>query len=116
MRLKEMKFVESMRRTSENNIERATIMRYVEMTIEEAMKRCNKNKKVLVAIQDLEDDSVDTVFIQKERSEYQSMFEDVKTVASACDDFVKQLRLFTEKQNIFNIEPKGIQKIILLKE
>ena len=116
MRLKEMKFVESMRRTSENNIERATIMRYIEMTIEEAMKRCNKNKKVLVAIQDLEDDSVDTVFIQKERSEYQSMFEDVKTVASACDDFVKQLRLFTEKQNIFNIEPKGIQKIILLKE
>ena len=91
-------------------------MRYVEMTIEEAMKRCNKNKKVLVAIQDLEDDSVDTVFIHKERSEYQSMFEDVKTVASACDDFVKQLRLFTEKQNIFNIEPKGIQKIILLKE
>ena len=116
MKLKEMKFVESMKRTSENNIERVTIMRYVEMTIGEAMKRCNKNKKVLVAIQDLEDDNVDTVFVQKERSEYQSMFEDVKTVASACDDFVKQLRLFTEKQNIFNIEPKGIQKIILLKE
>ena len=116
MRLKEMKFVEFMKQILENNIERATIMRYIEMTIEEAMKRCNKNKKVLVAIQDLEDDSVDTVFIQKERSEYQSMFEDVKTVASACDDFVKQLRLFTEKQNIFNIEPKGIQKIILLKE
>ena len=116
MKMKEVKSVEFMKQILENNIERATIMRYVEMTIEEAMKRCNKNKKVLVAIQDLEDDSVDTVFIQKERSEYQSMFEDVKTVASACDDFVKQLRLFTEKQNIFNIEPKGIQKIILLKE
>ena len=116
MKMKEVKSVEFMKQILENNIERETIMRYVEMTIEEAMKRCNKNKKVLVAIQDLEDDSVDTVFIQKERSEYQSMFEDVKTVASACDDFVKQLRLFTEKQNIFNIEPKGIQKIILLKE
>ena len=116
MKMKEVKSVEFMKQILENNIERTTIMRYVEMTIEEAMKRCNKNKKVLVAIQDLEDDSVDTVFIQKERSEYQSMFEDVKTVASACDDFVKQLRLFTEKQNIFNIEPKGIQKIILLKE
>ena len=116
MKMKEVKSVEFMKQILENNIERATIMRYVEMTIEEAMKRCNKNKKVLVAIQDLEDDSVDAVFIQKERSEYQSMFEDVKTVASACDDFVKQLRLFTEKQNIFNIEPKGIQKIILLKE
>ena len=115
MRLKEVKFVESMKQILENNIE-VIAMRYVEMTIEEAMKRCNKNKKVLVAIQDLEDDNVDTVFVQKERSEYQSMFEDVKTVASACDDFVKQLRLFTEKQNIFNIEPKGIQKIVLLKE
>ena len=45
-----------------------------------------------------------------------ALFEDVKTVASMCDDFVKQLRLFTEKQNIYNIEPRGIQKIILLKE
>ena len=115
MNQKEKKYVEFTRQILENNIE-VIIMRYVEMTIEEAMKRCNKNKKVLVAIQDLEDDSVDTVFIQKERSEYQSVFEDVKTVASACDDFVKQLKLFTEKQNIFNVEPKGIQKIILLKE
>ena len=91
-------------------------MKYVEVSIEEAMKRCNKNKKVLVAVQDLEDDNIDTVFVQKGRSEYQSMFEDVKTVASACDDLVKQLRLFTEKQNIYNIEPRGMQKIILLKE
>ena len=91
-------------------------MRYVEMTIEEAMKRCNKNKKVLVAVQDLEDDNVDITFIQKGRNEYQTIFEDVKTVASACDDFVKQLRFFTEKQNICNIEPRGFQKIILLKE
>ena len=91
-------------------------MKYVEISIEEAMKRCKKNAKVLVAEQDLEDDNVDVAFIQKGRNEYQSMFEDVKTVASACDDFVKQLRLFTEKQNIYNIEPRGIQKIILLKE
>ena len=91
-------------------------MRYIEMTIEEAMKRCNKNKKVLVAVQDLEDDNVDIVFVQKERNEYQTIFEDVKTVASACDDFVRQLRLFTEKQNIYNVEPRGVQKIILLKE
>ena len=91
-------------------------MKYVEVSIEEAMKRCKKNAKVLVAVQDLEDDNVDVVFIQKGRNEYQSMFEDVKTVASACDDFVKQLRLFTEKQNIYNIERRGIQKIILLKE
>ena len=115
MNWKEKKYVEFTRQILENNIE-VIIMRYVEMTIEEAMKRCNKNKKVLVAIQDLEDENVDVVFVQKERSEYQSVFEDVQTVASACDDFVKQLRLFTEKQNILNIEPRGRQKIILMKE
>ena len=104
-----------MKQILENNIE-VIIMRYVEMTIEEAMKRCNKNKKVLVAIQDLEDENIDVVFVQKEKKEYRSMLEDVKTVASACDDFVKQLRLFTEKQNIYNVEPHGLQKIILLKE
>ena len=91
-------------------------MKYVEMTIEEAMKRCNKNKRVLVAVQDLEDDNTDVIFVRKERSEYRTIFEDVQTVASICDDFVKQLRLFTEKQNIPDIEPHGFQKTILLKE
>ena len=91
-------------------------MQYVEMTIEEALKCCNKNKKVLVAIQDLEDDDVDIIFVKKMKHEYQSLFEGVQTAASICDDLVKQLRLFTEKQNIPNIEPHGIQKIILLKE
>lgn len=110
------KFEEFMRQILENNIFGGIIMRYIEMTIEEAMKRCNKNKKVLVAVQDLEDDNIDVVFVQKERNEYQTIFEDVKTVASACDDFVRQLRLFTEKQNIYNVEPRGLQKIILLKE
>lgn len=91
-------------------------MKYIEMTIEEAMKRCNKNDKVLVAVQDLEDENVDAVFDFdiKRKNEYQSIFNDVKTVAAICDDFVKQLRLFTEKQNIPNIEPHGLQKIILL--
>lgn len=91
-------------------------MQYLEMTIEQAMKICNKNDKVLVAVQSLEDDDCNVLFIKKRKDEYKSLFEDVKTVASACDDFVKQLNLFTEKQNIYNIEPRGIQKIILLKE
>ena len=90
---------------------------YIEMTIEEAVRRCNKNKKVLVAIQDLEDNrDVNIAFVQKDRSEYPTIFENVQTVASICDDFVKQLRLFTEKQNIPNIQPRGQQKIVLLQE
>ena len=38
---------------------------------------------------------------------------DVQTVAAMFDDFAKQLRLFTEKQNIYHIEPNDIQKTVL---
>lgn len=90
---------------------------YVEMTIEEAMKKCNKNTKVLVAIQDLEKEDDEIVFVQKKKREYDSIFEDAKTVLSMCDDFIKELNVFTEKQpDIYNIRPHGLQKIVLLKE
>lgn len=88
-------------------------MKYVEMTIDEAMKKIDKNKKVLVAIQDLEDDNVDSIFVSKSKNEYPELFDDVQTVAAMFDDFAKQLRLFTEKQNIYHIEPRGIQKTVL---
>lgn len=91
-------------------------MKYIEMSVEDAIKRCKKNAKILVAIQDLEDDNVDIVFVQKKGSDYQQIFQDVETVASLCDDFVKQLKLFTEKQDIRNIRPYGKQKTVLLRE
>ena len=91
-------------------------MKYVELTIEEAMQRCDKNAKVLVAIQDLKDTKANVSFVKKERKEYPEIFEDIQTASSLCDDFVKQLKLFSEKQDIHNIKPKGIQKIVLLKE
>ena len=89
---------------------------YAEMTVEEAMKKCGKNAKVLVAIQNLEEENTDVIFVNKKREEYNELFEDIKTVASLYDDFIKQLNLFTEKQDIYNIKPKGMQKIILIKE
>ena len=91
-------------------------MQYVEMSVEEAMKKCKKNAKILVAIQDLADESIDTVFIQKRGSDCKDIFEDVKTVASLCDNLISQLKLFTEKQDIRDIRPYGMQKIVLLKE
>lgn len=91
-------------------------MQYVEMSIEEAKARCKKNAKILVAIQDLEDDNIDIVFIQKRGNESDEIFENVKTAASLCDDFVKQLKLFTEKQDIRNIKPYGIQRTVILRE
>ncbi len=91
-------------------------MKYVEMTIEEAMKCCNKNNKVLVAIQDLEENDTDIIFVKKRREEYNDLFGDVQTVASLCDDFVKKLDLFTEKQDIKKIQPYGFRKIVILQE
>jgi len=91
-------------------------MQYIEMSLEEAMRRCKKNAKILVATQDLTEDDADIIFIQKRGSDYKEVFEDVKTVASLSDDLVKQLNLFTEKQDIMNIRPYGIQKIVILRE
>lgn len=88
-------------------------MQYVEMTIEEALKKLDKNKRVLVAIQDLTDDNADSIFVSKSKNEYPELFDDVQTVAAMFDDFAKQLRLFTAKQNIYHIEPRGIQKTVL---
>ena len=91
-------------------------MRYIEMSVEEAIKKCKKNAKILVAIQDLADENVDTVFVQKKGRDCKEVFEDVKTVASLCDDFISQLKLFTEKQDIRDIRPYGIQRTVLLRE
>ena len=91
-------------------------MQYVEMSIEDAIKRCKKNAKILVATQDLADNDANIIFIQKRGSDYKEVFEDVKTVASLSDDLVEQLKLFTEKQDIMNIRPYGIQRIVILRE
>lgn len=91
-------------------------MIYVEMTVEEAMKRCNKHDKVLVAVQNLEDGSAIVPFSIKRKEEYPEMFEGIITAVSICDDFIKQLRLFTERQDIYSIRPKGYQKTVLFKE
>ena len=91
-------------------------MQYIEMSIEEAIKKCKKNAKILVATQDLADNDTDIIFVQKRGSDYKEVFEDVKTVASLSDNLVKQLNLFTEKQDIMNIRPYGIQRIVILRE
>ena len=86
------------------------------MKYSEAMKRCKKNTRVLVAEQDLENEDCDVIFVSKGRNEYGELFKDVQTVASLSDDLVQQLRLFTEHQDILNIRPHGIQKIVLMRE
>ena len=87
----------------------------VEMTVEEAMKICGRNAKVLVAVRDLEKEEQEVLFEQKRKEEYEKLFDDVKTVASSMNDLVKRLECFTEKQDIRNIRPIGFQKIVLVK-
>ena len=92
-------------------------MNYVEMTTEEAIEvlRKSKGKRVLVAIKDLENDD-DAILYQKLKSDCEIMIQEAQTVLSMCDDFVKKLDVFTEKQrDLFNIKPIGLQKTILLK-
>lgn len=89
-------------------------MIYVEMTLEEAMERCNKNDKVLVAVQDLTNCNDVIEFVRKTREEYPEIFSGIKTAYSIRDDFVNQLRLFTERQRLPNIKPIGMQKVVLL--
>ena len=88
-------------------------MKYIEISIEEALRRCKKNTKVLVAEQDLESDDCDIIFVTKGRKDVDSIFKNVKTASSICDDLVKQIRLYTEHQDIPNIRPHGVQKIVL---
>lgn len=117
MRMKEKKFEESMRLILENKVWRA-IMEYIEMTVEEAIEvlKKSKGKKVLVAVQDLRIEEP-ALFHPKLKSDCLLMVREAETILSACDDFVKQLRLFNEKQrDLINIVPNGLQKTILLKQ
>lgn len=91
-------------------------MKYVEVSIEEAMKRCKKNARVLVAEQDLEQEDCNVIFVKTEKKDYDKLFADIKTAATLSDELMEQLRLFTERQEIPNIKPIGVQKIVLIRE
>ena len=91
-------------------------MRYVEMSVEDALQLCGKHAKVLVAVHNLENDDCNEPFKNVHQDEYNKLFSDVKTVASMCDDIMKQLQCFTVKQDIYNVKPKGVQKVIILRE
>ena len=82
---------------------------------EEAKTRC-KNAKVLAATQNLADYDTDIIFVPKRARNYDEILEDVKTVFSLYDDFVKQLRLFIGRQEIRKIRQHKIQRIVSLRE
>lgn len=91
-------------------------MRYIEMSLDEAIKKCKKSTRILVAEHDLNEQNVDIVFVQRKGQDCDDVFEDIKTVASISDNLVKQMDLFTEKQDIRNIRPFGTKRIVILRE
>ena len=93
-------------------------MKYIEMTVEQALKlsRGNKNMKVLVAVYDLENDNEIVPFEKKSRLEYEKIIKKSKTIARIPDDFIGSLRCFSIKQDLKSIEPKGKMSTVLMME
>ena len=90
-------------------------MEYVVMSLEEAKKIAKKDAIVLVAKQDLENTDCNIGFNSKKFGECINILEEGSTIAKVCDDFVNQLRVFSEYQkDVINYEPRGSLNIILV--
>lgn len=93
-------------------------MKYIEISTEEAIEMLKNSNgcKVLVAVQDLEDDTPE-IFHQHYKGECEGLINSAQTITSLNDDFVHRMDLFSVRQtDIFNIRPKGIRRMILLRE
>lgn len=93
-------------------------MKYIEMTIEEALEysRGNKSQVVLVAVRDLErseQDSEVADFVRKSKKECEEIIKSAETIARSYDNFISQLKVFTRKQiDLKNIKPYGKESTI----
>lgn len=82
-------------------------MEYVIMSLEEAKKVVKKDAVVLVSKQDLENPDCNIRFTKAKFGECHNILEEAATIAKVCDDFANQLRIFSKRQDIFNISPVG---------
>ena len=91
--------------------------KYVAMTVEEAKKIAKKDAIVFVAVNDLENPIGVNSFEKKTFIECEQMIKEAETIMSVCDDFIKSLRCYTEKQDMFpELRPKGKEGVILLRQ
>ena len=94
-------------------------MKYMEITVEEAieMLKNSKGERVLMAVHDLTDDNDDVVFFKKPKSDCEEVIIEGRTITSEkADNYFNTLNVYTtEQKDVFNIKPKGLQSIILLK-
>lgn len=94
---------------------------YVEMTMEQAIKYVNDglidpNTKILISTQSLEKNEWDIPFVKKTKTETIEIIQKSKSFAKLEeDDFIKKLKVFSEKQNIHRPKRKGELNVILLR-
>lgn len=91
-------------------------MKYVEVTIEQAleMNKGDKNSKILVAVNNLEENDV-VAFVRKTRTECENIIKDAQTLVHNCDDFMDSLMCYSKRQeNIKSIRPVGVLSTILM--
>lgn len=88
---------------------------YIEMTLEDAEKflKNSKNKKVLVAVQNLEEDGVQE-FTPRLKEDCLGILRMAATLAQCSGDVVNSINAFSEKQNLKRIKNKGVLSTILI--
>lgn len=96
-------------------IKAVIVLKFIEMTIEEALKYCkgNKHEKVLVAVYDLEDQNGIADFHKKCKGDCENIIKHAATIAQECDDFIDSLKCFSVKQDLKSIRPTGSMATIL---
>lgn len=91
-------------------------MQYIMVSIEEAKKIAKKDAVVLIAINDLEANDCNVEFRRQSFGECEKLIKEAETIARVYDDFVNQLRVFSEKQvDVINYKNQGKLSTILLK-
>ncbi|WP_394910537.1 hypothetical protein [uncultured Robinsoniella sp.] len=94
-------------------------MEYKLMSKEEAIKLLENSKydTVMIAVQNLEEEDFNSQMKKINKHEGKRLIQESETITSVYDDFIRQLNLFSKMQrDIYNIKPKGIRKIIMLRE
>ena len=88
----------------------------VEMTIEDALKYFdgNKKEKVLVSVYNMEDQYGIAFFQPKDKKDCEAIIRKAETIAKMCDDLIEGVKCFSVKQDINRLKPKGISHTILV--
>ena len=86
------------------------------MTNEDAMQYLENHKDCVVMFADdnLEDERP-VMFIRKRKDECYPIVEKAASIATVLDDFIAQVNLYTEKQDLPDIKPQGRREIIMLR-